>query len=128
VKILLDTHILIWAAAGTLPETAEPYITNMNNTLLFSPASIWEIVIKNGLNRPDFHLEPGALYQGCLDNGYRELAISGSHVLAVGSLPPIHKDPFDRLLLAQSLIEGVSLLTADKTLAQYGGTVIYVQT
>ena len=125
-KILLDTHILIWAAAGTLPEAAVPYISNMNNTLLFSPASIWEIVIKKGLNRPDFQIDPAALYQGCLDNGYIELDISGSHVLAVGSLPPIHKDPFDRLLFAQSQVEGVSLLTADETLAQYGGAVICV--
>ena len=52
---------------------AAPYITNVNNTLLFSPASIWEIVIKKGLNRPDFHLDPAALYQGCLDNGYNRV-------------------------------------------------------
>ena len=125
-NILLDTHILIWAAAGTLPESAAPYITNLNNTLLFSPASIWEIVIKKNLNRQDFRIDPAALYEGCLDNGYIELHISGSHVLAISGLPPIHKDPFDRLLLAQSRVEGVSLLTADKTLARYGGAVICV--
>jgi PIN domain nuclease of toxin-antitoxin system len=126
VNILLDTHILIWAAAETLPESAMSYIGNLNNTLLFSPASIWEIVIKKNLNREDFQIDPVALYQGCLDNGYIELHVLGSHVLAIGSLPPIHKDPFDRILLAQSQVEGVSLLTADKTLAQYGGAVIRV--
>jgi PIN domain nuclease of toxin-antitoxin system len=126
VNLLLDTHILIWAAAGTLPESAAPYINDLNNTLLFSPASIWEIVIKKSLNRADFHIDPAALYQGCLDNGYSELHILGSHVLEVRSLPAIHKDPFDRLLLAQSRVEGVDLLTADKTLARYGGNVVCV--
>jgi PIN domain nuclease of toxin-antitoxin system len=94
---LLDTHILIWAAEGTLPQGAIPFISNTDNALLFSPASIWEIVIKNSLGRADFHIDPFALYRGLLDRGYTELAVTGRHVLAVGDLPPIHKDPFDRL-------------------------------
>ena len=125
--VLLDTHLLLWAAAGTVPEEAHSYITDENNTLLFSPASIWEIIIKNGLGRPDFHVDPPALYRGFLDNGYRELAVTGSHALAVGGLPPIHKDPFDRILIAQARFEGVSLLTADETVARYPGAIIYIR-
>jgi PIN domain nuclease of toxin-antitoxin system len=125
VKILLDTHILIWAAAGTLPKEAVPYIVNPENVLCFSPASIWEIVIKKGLDRLDFQLDPLALYRGCLDNGYEELVITGRHVLAVGELPQIHKDPFDRLLLAQARAEGISLLTSDESLSRYPGNILY---
>jgi PIN domain nuclease of toxin-antitoxin system len=126
VKILLDTHILIWAAAGTLPKEAVPYIVNPENVLCFSPASIWEIVIKKGLDRFDFQLDPLALYRGCLDNGYEELDITGRHVLAVGEFPRIHKDPFDRLLLAQTRVEGISLLTSDEMLSRYSGNILYI--
>ena len=126
--LLLDTHLLLWVAAGTAPEEARSYITDENNTLLFSPASIWEIIIKNSLGRPDFHVDPPALHRGFLDNGYRELVITGSHTLAVGDLPPIHKDPFDRILIAQARVEGVSLLTADETVARYPGAIIYIRT
>jgi PIN domain nuclease of toxin-antitoxin system len=69
-KILLDTHILIWAAAGTLPKKIRPYIADIHNTLLFSPVNIWEIVIKKELQRQDFQIDAAALYQGCVDNGY----------------------------------------------------------
>ena len=131
--LLLDTHLLLWVAAGTAPEEARSYITDENNTLLFSPASIWEIIIKNGLGRPDFHVDPPALHRGFLDNGYRELVITGSHALAVGDLPPIHRtggpqDPFDRILIAQARVEGVALLTADETVALYPGAIIYIRT
>jgi PIN domain nuclease of toxin-antitoxin system len=116
----------MWAAAGTLPQEAVPYIANPDNVLCFSPANIWEIVIKKGLGRPDFRLDPFALYQGCLDNGYDELEITSRHVLAVGELPQIHKDPFDRLLLAQARAEGISLLTSDERLSRYPGDIIYI--
>lgn len=125
-KILLDTHILIWAAVGTLPKEAVPYIAKPGNTLFFSVANIWEIVIKKGLGRPDFHIDPYALYRGCLDNGYNELDITSRHVMAVGELPIIHKDPFDRLLIAQARIEGTYLLTSDKKLSSYPGDIIYI--
>jgi PIN domain nuclease of toxin-antitoxin system len=81
VTLLLDTHILIWAAAGTVPKKALPYIAAENNTLLFSPASIWEIIIKKGLNRPDFQVDSPAIYHGFLDNGYQDLVITGIHAL-----------------------------------------------
>jgi PIN domain nuclease of toxin-antitoxin system len=125
--LLLDTHILIWAAAGTMPEKALPYVADEANALLFSPASIWEIIIKKSLNRSDFQVDPLEIYRGLLDNGYGELAITGNHVLAVDKLPPIHKDPFDRILLAQAQAERIAFLTADKTVAEYPGDVIYIR-
>jgi PIN domain nuclease of toxin-antitoxin system len=89
VRLLLDTHILIWAAQDALPKKAKRYVMDNENTLCFSPASIWEITIKNGLNRPDFKVEP-ALFRGALlENGYEELYITSLHTVLVGDLPPI---------------------------------------
>ena len=125
-NLLLDTHILLWAAAGELPKEAARYIDGTSNTLFFSPASIWEVVIKSRLNRKDFIVDPPSLYRGLIDAGYEELDITGQHTLLVSSLPTLHKDPFDRLLLAQSAFEGIPLLTADEIIAQYPGSIIFV--
>ena len=125
-KILLDTHILLWAAAGELPSTAARYIEDSTNTLLFSPASLWEIVIKRGLGRADFVVDPASLFSGLLSAGYQELPITGRHTLLISTLPTLHKDPFDRILLAQAISEGVPLLTSDSLVSQYSGSVIYV--
>ena len=125
-KLLIDTHLLLWAAADMLPEKALPYFDNEENQLFFSPASIWEVIIKNGLNRPDFQVNPVALYWGLLDNGYIELAINSRHALLVADLPPAHKDPFDRILIAQAKAEGALLLSSDKIVSQYS-YVIYVE-
>ena len=89
------------------------------NEPIFSAASLWEIVVKRGLGRVDFQVDPRLLRRGLLDNGYGELAIGSEHVMAIDGLPPIHKDPFDRLLVAQSMVEGITLLTADPVVAQY---------
>ncbi len=97
------------------------------NDPLFSVASIWEVAIKPGLGRGDFEVNPGVLRLVLLDNGYNELPILSEHVVAIDSLPPIHKDPFDRLLVAQATVEGVTLLTADSVVAQYPGPVRMVQ-
>ncbi|MDR2559097.1 MAG: type II toxin-antitoxin system VapC family toxin [Oscillospiraceae bacterium] len=125
-KILIDTHLLLWAAAGELPVKAASYIEDKTNTLLFSPASIWEVAIKSGLGREDFVADPISFYSGLLGAGYQELPISGRHALLVSTLPPLHKDPFDRILLAQATSEGIPFLTSDKLLSQYSGSVIYV--
>src|SRR5690554_4754383 len=85
------------------------------NALWFSVASLWEIAIKRALDRPDFRTDPGTMRAGLLGNGYRELAIEGRHCLALTTLPPIHRDPFDRMLIAQAALEGMTLLTADDT-------------
>jgi PIN domain nuclease of toxin-antitoxin system len=125
-KLLLDTHILLWAAVDNMPEKIRNYIVNGQNMLLFSPASIWEITIKQSLGRPDFKIDSTMFHRALLDNGYHELSITCPHVLAIRDLPPLHKDPFDRILLAQAKAEGLSLLTADMIVAKYPGPVIFV--
>ena len=93
------------------------------NALVFSAASLWEIAIKRGLGRADFIVEPRQLRRGLLDNGWTELAIRSDHAVALDTLPPIHKDPFDRILVAQAQVEGMPLLTTDDTVAAYAGLV-----
>lgn len=124
-KLLLDTHLLLWAAGEPrrLKAAARKLINDARNELLFSAASLWEITIKRSLGREDFRVDPRLLRRGLLDNGYAELPISGEHALAVDGLPPLHKDPFDRILIAQSMVEGVILLTSDPLLAQYPGPI-----
>ena len=124
-KLLLDTHLLLWAASapGRLSPAALTLIEDPDNSLMFSAASLWEITIKQGLGRSDFQVDPRLLRRGLIDNAYIELSITSDHALAVASLPPLHKDPFDRLLAAQSQIEGVLLITADPILGQYPGPV-----
>ena len=124
-KVLLDTHLLLWAAGQ--PERLSPAALRLVNApeteLLFSAASLWEIAIKRSLGRTDFQVDARLLRRGLLDNGYGELPIKSEHVVATGDLPPIHKDPFDRVLVAQATIEGALLLTADPLVAQYPGPI-----
>jgi PIN domain nuclease of toxin-antitoxin system len=124
-KLLLDTHLLLWAAGspGQLPATARILMEDLQNELLFSAASLWEIVIKRSLGRADFQVDARVLRRGLLDNGYQELAITSEHTVFIDSLPLLHKDPFDRILVAQATVEGITLLTADALVAQYPGPV-----
>ena len=124
-KLLLDTHLLL-CAAGTpdrLSAEALGLIDNPHNELLFSAASLWEVAIKRGLGRDDFKVDSRVLRRGLLDNGYSELPIVSGHVVAIESLPMIHKDPFDRVLVAQATVEGITLLTIDSLVAQYPGPI-----
>ncbi len=123
-KLLLDTHLLLWAAAEPkrLSRQARALIANTDHELLFSAASLWEVAIKRGLDRKDFRVDV-RLRRGLLDNGYSELPIVSEHVVAVESLPPLHKDPFDRILVAQATVEGITLLTTDSFVAQYPGPI-----
>jgi PIN domain nuclease of toxin-antitoxin system len=125
VKLLLDTQVLLWAAGQPerLSAAARKLLNDPRNELLFSAASIWEIAIKHTLGREDFRVEPRVLRRGLLDNGYAELPITSQHAVSIDGLPPLHRDPFDRLLLAQALSEGISLLTGDAQLARYPGPV-----
>ena len=124
-KLLLDTHLIVWAAEDVelLPAGARAMMEDPENELYFSVANLWEIAIKRGLNRPDFEHDPRMLRRGMLDNGYHELTILSEHAVAVDTLPPIHKDPFDRLLIAQAMVEGIMLLTDDATVAKYPGPI-----
>lgn len=122
---LLDTHILLWAAGEPqrlTPETQD-ILRDPAAELTFSTASIWEVVIKNALGRSDFRVDPRLLRDGLLRSGYRELEIRSDHTLAVGQLPTIHNDPFDRILVAQAQVENIMLLTMDAKLARYPGPV-----
>ena len=124
-KLLLDTHLLLWAARQPkrLPAEARRLIEDPGNEPLFSPASIWEVSLKSALGREDFQADARILRRGLLDNGYSELPILSEHAAATADVPPIHKDPFDRLLIAQSLVEGIALLTADPLVARYSRSV-----
>jgi PIN domain nuclease of toxin-antitoxin system len=121
VKLLLDTHLLLWVAGqpDRLSTAARQFMEDKENELIFSTASLWEVVIKRELSRDDFKVDPRLLRRGLLDNGYSELPIRSEHVVAMDTLPPIHKDPFDRVLVAQALVEGIRLLTTDATVARY---------
>jgi PIN domain nuclease of toxin-antitoxin system len=124
-KLLLDTHLLLWAAGESkrLPLKVRKLLTDTDNELLFSVVSLWEVSIKNGLGRNDFKVDARLLRRGLLDNGYIELPLLGQHAVAVDSLPPLHKDPFDRMLIAQATVEGITLLTADEQVAGYPGPI-----
>ncbi len=128
-KILLDTQMLIWATAcpELLPKKAMHIIADDANEKYFSPASLWEIAIKNSQNRPDFQIDARVLRRQLLDNGCLELPINGIHTVAIADLPPHHKDPFDRLLLAQAKAEGITLLTADRILAEYPVPILFIR-
>lgn len=119
-KLLLDTHVLLWAAAGEgLSRPSMARLADPENELLFSAASIWEIAIKSGLGRADFDLDAAVFRRELLESGYGELPIDGAHAAAVARLPELHRDPFDRMLIAQAMVEGVVLLTADEAVLRY---------
>jgi PIN domain nuclease of toxin-antitoxin system len=124
--LLLDTHLLLWAAGAPqrLSSKATRLILDPDNELLFSSASLWEIGIKNGLGRSDFRVDLRRLLRLLLANGYRELPVSSEHAITVETLPRLPKDPFDRLLVAQSRVEEIGLLTSDAAVTGYGDNAI----
>lgn len=124
-KLLLDTHLLIWSMSTSkrLSPKTRALIDNPDNQLFFSAASIWELAIKQGLGKENFSINARIMRRGLLDNGYSELPISSDHAVAIDTLPPIHKDPFDRLLIAQATVEGITLLTVDPIVARYPGPI-----
>jgi PIN domain nuclease of toxin-antitoxin system len=125
VRLLLDSQLILWVAmfSNRLPEAARVLMSDSHNELLFSAASIWEITIKSLQRRADFRVDHRLLHRLLLDSGYTELPVTSRHALTIDALPPLHKDPFDRLLLAQAISEGIVLLTADAQLARYPGPV-----
>ncbi len=122
---LLDTHLLLYAAGipERLPSVARTLLEDPDSQLAFSAASLWEVAIKNGLGREDFRVDPRLLRRGLLENGYTELAVSGAHAVAADLLPPLNSDPFDRMLVAQAQIEGLTLLTLDPVIGRYPGPI-----
>jgi PIN domain nuclease of toxin-antitoxin system len=124
-KLLLDTHLLIWSSWTPQKVSAVGHnlINNSDNELFFSAANLWEITIKQSLKKQDFQVDVRLLRRGLLDNGYNELSITSNHALAVRALPDLHKDPFDRILIAQAALEGLVLLTSDSVVARYPGPI-----
>jgi len=124
-KILLDSHLLVWlvAASEKLPDAARLLIEAPENQLYFSAASIWELTLKYASGRSDFTFPPAVLRQTLLDIAFEELPVTSTHGLTGGMLPPIHKDPFDRILIAQAIAEDMVLMTSDETIAQYEGPI-----
>jgi len=120
-KYLLDTHLILWAAneSKNLSPKMRKILEDENNVLFFSVISVWEISIKSGLGKFDFSVKAETIRQGLLQNGYHELMVNGSHASAAGELPLLHRDPFDRMLITQAKLEGITLLTSDKVVAQY---------
>lgn len=127
-KLLLDTHLLLWAAGqpDRLSVEARALLDDPSNALVFSAASLWEIAIKRTLGREDFKVDARVLRRGLLDNGYDELPITGAHAVALDELLPIHKDPFDRILVVQAKVEGITLVTADERVAKYPGAILRI--
>jgi PIN domain nuclease of toxin-antitoxin system len=125
-NLLPDTQLLLWAAespAGPHIREAAVLMGDPANRIYFSAASIWEVAIKFAQGRADFRFEPRTLRRALIDNGYVELPITSEHGAAVASLPLVHKDPFDRMLVAQAMAEGLILLTADAIVARYPGPI-----
>ena len=124
-NLLLDKHLLIWAASmpERLSSAASKLMEQPEHQLHFGALSLWEITIKRGLGRPDFIEDSSLLHRGLIENGYTELVVKRSHSLALNQLPPIHKDPFDMMLVAKAVFKGVLLLTSDSVVAQYPGPI-----
>jgi len=124
-RLLLDTHLLLWAMAASrkLPKAVKSQLLDPNNEVYYSAASLWEVAIKHDLRRKDFRIDPDSLLGALRASGFLELPVTAAHAVAVTRLPPIHKDPFDRLLVAQGMSEPMVLLTNDAVLAGYGAGV-----
>lgn len=127
-RILLDTNVLIRALIdpGLLDATTRTALEDPDNEVMFSAASIWEIAIKSALGRADFQVPPERILEAARDSGFEELPVRSSAALLVATLPPIHRDPFDRLLVAQAISEPARLFTTDAGLAPYSELVMKV--
>jgi PIN domain nuclease of toxin-antitoxin system len=127
-KYLLDTHVLIWtnAASSRLDQKTRSILLDDENDVYFSAISILEIAIKQTLSKRDFDVEATAIRRSLIDDGFVELPVNGTQAAFVASLPLIHKDPFDRLLVAQANVEGITLITADEQIARYPGPILKI--
>ena len=124
-RLLLDTNVLIWMSdpdafdAGRIDAATRTLISDRSNKVVFSVVGVWEVAIKFALRKTGFALDPRELREGLLESGFDELSVTGEHALAVLNLPRIHRDPFDRMLVAQAQVERLTLLTGDATVARY---------
>ena len=124
-RFLVDTQLLLWNVYGSrkLPVRVARLFRDGRHQFFYSAASLWEIAIKAGRGREDFVADTAAIRDALEENGFHELPVAAQHAVAVSTLPPIHSDPFDRMLVAQSLVEPMALITSDERLAAYPGTI-----
>ena len=125
-KLLLDTHILLWWLDNDskLSDKARQLISNPDNDVYVSDASLWEIQIK--YSKGKLGVDSFTIYEELPKNGFHELSIQKNHIIELSKLPPHHKDPFDRILVTQSLTEPLVLITHDKNVARYNDSIILV--
>lgn len=124
-RLLLDTQVLLWSVRESrrIPEATVRLLEDGANEVFYSAASIWEIAIKLALRRRDFQLDLDIFLRGVVEMNFTELPVTSSHAVEVTRLPAGHKDPFDRLLVAQARVEPLVLLTADRALLPYSENV-----
>ena len=124
-RLLLDTHILLWSISESrrLSGPTRELLARKENELVFSVASLWEVALKTAQGRPDFRVDVSVMRRNLVENGYEELPVTSAHVAGLAGLPAIHRDPFDRMLVAQALVEGITLVTSDATVARYPGPI-----
>jgi PIN domain nuclease of toxin-antitoxin system len=128
VRVLLDTNILLWAIIepSRLKPGTRPVLQDPENEILFSAASVWEVAIKAALGRADFRVSPEEIFEEAIANGFVELPVRSAAALRVAGLPLHHRDPFDRLLIAQAMTEPARFYTADAALKIYSDLVTRV--
>jgi PIN domain nuclease of toxin-antitoxin system len=121
VNYLLDTHILLWTLVdpNKVPEPMRRIVEDTGNRVWFSAASIWEIAIKHSLAKAEFTVEPAIIWKAARETGLEELAVTAEHAVGVDALPWLHRDPFDRLLVAQARAAGMKLLSVDPKVNAY---------
>jgi PIN domain nuclease of toxin-antitoxin system len=124
-KLLLDTHTLLSSIAESrrLSAPTRELLARTENELVFSVASLWEVALKTAQGRPGFRVDISVMRRNLVEDGYAELPVVGAHVAGLAGLPAIHKDPFDCMLVAQALVEGITLLTSDATVSRYPGPI-----
>ena len=127
-RLLLDTHISLWALVDSprLPAQARLLILAPDNEVVVSAASVWEIAIKHGLAKKNLPVSGAEARSWFMRAGYTLLPVTAEHAALVEELPPHHADPFDRILVAQALAEPLRLVTHDPTVARYSDTVLLV--
>lgn len=127
-NLLLDTHVALWAITDSpkLPLKARDLIASPRTNVWISTASIWEIAIKHSLSRGDMPISGHEALRYFSESGYRQLPIEAVHAVAVEDLPAHHNDPFDRILVAQALVEPMRLMTHDALVALYSDTIIKI--
>lgn len=124
-RFLVDTQLLLWNVYGSrkLPARVSRLFRDGRHQFFYSAASLWEIAIKAAKGREDFLADTAAIRDALEANGFQELPVAGQHAVALAGLPPIHSDPFDRMLVAQAIVEPMALITSDERLAAYPGTI-----